>query len=77
MLSDVTVGGNGFAHDAFVIFLAILIGLIIWALGRYFFPKLQMPPIGMLVWDGLFVLIGAILVINFLAGLMGHPFIHW
>ena len=73
----IIVGGSGLAHSAFVVFLAVLIGLILWGLGRYFFPKLGMPPMGMLIWDGLFVLIAAILVINFLAGMMGHSFIAW
>jgi hypothetical protein len=78
MLAEaIVVGGSGLAHGAFMIFLAILIGLILWGLGRYFFPRLGMPPKGMLVWDGLFILIACIVVINFLAGLMGHSFIAW
>ena len=74
---SVNLGGSGLAHGIFVIFLAVLIGLILWWLGRYFFPKLGMPPMGMTIWDGLFILIAAIIVINFLAGLMGHAFISW
>lgn len=68
---------GGMAHNIFTIFIFILIGLILWALGRFFFPKLGMPALGMTVWDGLFVLIAVIVVINFLAGLAGHPFIQW
>lgn len=74
---SVNTGGSGMAHGIFVIFLAILIGLILWGLGHYFFPKLGMPATGMLIWDGLFILIAAIIVINFLAGMMGHAFITW
>ncbi len=73
----VHVGGEGAAHNIFLVFICILIGLILWWLGRTFFPKLGMPAIGMQVWDGLFVLIAAIVVINFLAGLAGHAFIAW
>ena len=69
--------GGGAAHQIFVVFLWILIGLILWWLGRTFFPKLGMPAIGMQVWDGLFLLIAAVVIINFLAGLAGHPFISW
>jgi len=69
--------GGGMAHSIFVIFIFILIGLILWWLGRYFFPKLGAPAIVLTVWDGIFVLIGVIVVINFLAGLAGHQFIQW
>ena len=74
---SLTGGGNGLASGLFGIFIAILIGLILWGLGRYFFPRMGMPPMGMLIWNGLFVLIAAIIVINFLAGMAGHPFIRW
>jgi len=74
---SLNVGGSGLAHNIFVIFLAILIGLILWWLGRFFFPKFGMPPLGMQIWDGLFIFIAAIVVINFLAGLAGHAFIAW
>lgn len=73
----VTLGGSGLAHDIFSIFIFILIGLILWALGNWGFPKLGAPPIVMTIWNGLFILVGAVLVINFLAGLTGHAFIAW
>lgn len=75
VISD--LGGSGMAHSIFVVFIAILIGLILWALGRYFFPKFGMPAIGMTIWDGFFILIAAIMMINFLAGLAGHPLFPW
>lgn len=71
------ISDKGFTRDVFAVFLAILIGLILWGLGRYFFPKFDMPPKGMMIWDGLFVLIAAIVVINFLASLAGHPLFEW
>ena len=75
--ASVNLGGSGMAHDIFAIFIFILIGLILWALGNWGFPKLGAPPIVMTVWNGLFVLVGAVIVINFLAGLAGHRFIEW
>ena len=77
MAVAVSVGGGGLAHDVFVIFIFILIGLILWALGNYGFPKFGAPPIVMTIWNGLFILVGAVIVINFLAGLAGHRFIDW
>ncbi len=73
----VHVNGGGLAHTIFVVFIFILIGLILWALGNWGFPRLGAPPIVMTVWNGLFILIGAVVVINFLAGLAGHSFIDW
>lgn len=78
LFAQLTVGkGEGLTRDIFVVFICILIGLILWGLGRYFFPKFSMPPFGMMVWDGLFVLIAAIVLINFLASLAGHPLFRW
>jgi hypothetical protein len=80
MLSDISFhggGGGGLAQNLFTVFIFILIGLILWGLGKFFFPKFNMPPKGMLIWDGLFILIAAIVVINFLAGVAGHAFISW
>ncbi len=31
----------------------------------------------MMIWDGLFMLIALVVVINFLAGLAGHPLFTW
>lgn len=67
--------GKDLMHEVFVIFIVIAVGLVIWLLGRWGFPKLKAPEIVMTIWDGLFVLIGALLVINFLLSLIGHPLI--
>jgi len=81
MLADAALhlngGSEGLGHNIFVIFIFILIGLSLWGLGRYFFPRLGMPPKGMLVWDGLFVLIAVVAIINFLATMAGHPLVAW
>lgn len=77
LFADIQIAGGGAGRNILVVFCIILIGLIVWQLGRYFFPKLGAPAIVITVWDGLFVLIGAVAVINFLASLMGHPFITW
>lgn len=76
VFAEAIASGN-FAKMAFSIFIWVVIGLIVWGLGKFFFPKLGMPAMGMLIWDGLFILIAAILVINFLAGLAGHPLFTW
>lgn len=37
--------------------------------------KANVPPIAKTIWDGLFILIGLIVILNFLLGLIGKPFI--
>lgn len=77
MFADsISIGsGSGLVHS---LFFALIIGLcllIVWALGRYFITKFAAPVMVMTIWTGLFVLIGAIIVINFLLSLGGHGFI--
>lgn len=69
--------GDGFLKQALTIFIVIAVGLIIWGLGRWLFPKLNAPAMVLTVWDGLFVLVGAVAVINFLLSLIGKGFIKW
>jgi hypothetical protein len=51
--------------------------LIIWLMGRYFFPMLSAPPVVMKIWDGLFVLIGGFALINFILSIAGYPIVKW
>lgn len=70
-------GGDGLIHDLFaVLIIAICVG-IVWAVGRWFIVKLALPALVMTVWNGFFILVGAIVVINFLLSLSGHGFITW
>lgn len=58
----------------------LIIGMciaIIYCVGYYFFTRPKVPPIVLMVWNGFFVLVGAIVVINFLMGLGGQRFIAW
>jgi hypothetical protein len=51
--------------------------LIIWLMGRYFFPKLSAPPVVIQIWDGLFVLIGGFVLINLILSIAGYPIVKW
>lgn len=73
--AQVSISGSDLGTSLLVLFVVVLIGLIIWWLGKTFFPKLGMPAIGMQVWDGLFLLVAAFCVINFLASMVGHPLV--
>jgi hypothetical protein len=71
------VSGDGLVHQLMWVLLVGVCVAIVWALGRYFITKLGAPGMVMTCWNGLFLLLGAIFVINFLLGLAGHPFIKW
>ena len=74
--SSATVGdGEGLIH---ALFLVLIIGVciaIIWALGRWLIGAITQNPLAMKVWNGFFLIVGAIIVINFLMSLVGHGFI--
>lgn len=51
--------------------------LLIWWVGKWFIGTLGAPPLAMTIWNGLFLLLGLIVAINFLLSLVGKPFIAW
>jgi hypothetical protein len=69
--------GEGLVRQLFAILIIGICCAIIWYLGRLAGGKMGVPPMGMASWNGLFILVAAIFVINFLMGLAGHPFIVW
>lgn len=75
MLSQ--INGSGLVNQLLFVLIVGICVAIVWALGRWFIQKFASPPVVMTVWNALFLLLGAIFVINFLMGLAGHPFIKW
>lgn len=72
----VFAGGDGLVHSLFVVLIIGLCVALIWATGRWFIQKLTAPALVMIIWNGFFLLVGLIVVVNFLLSLTGHPFIH-
>ncbi len=59
---------------------ALVVGiaiLVIWWAGTYFIGAFGAPPLFAKIWNGLFVLLAVIFVVNFLMSLAGHGFIVW
>jgi hypothetical protein len=78
LLADIGVSsGGGLVHDLLAVFIIGLCVGIVYALGRWFIQKLAAPPIAMTIWNGFFILVLAIVIINFLLGLTGHGFIRY
>jgi len=72
MLMVITTGEG--AIDQLLWLLAVLVcGLIVWLLGKNGLPKLKAPPGVLTAWDWFFVVLAALLAINFILGLFGHP----
>lgn len=71
------VGGEGLVRQLFLVLLVGICAGIVWALGRWTITKFAAPPVVMTVWNGLFLFVGAICLVNFLMGLAGHQFIRW
>lgn len=71
------VSGEGLVNQLLFILIIGICVLIVWWLGRWFITKLAAPAIVMTVWNGLFILLGALCIINFLLGLVDRPFIRW
>lgn len=71
------VSARGASDGIWGIFFFVLAGLVLWGVGRFVFPKFDMPPKGMMYWDCLFVIIAAVMLVNFFLGLAGKPLFRW
>jgi hypothetical protein len=71
------VSGDSLVHQLVVVLIVGICALIIWWAGRYFIGALAAPAIVLTAWNGLFILLGVLFIINFLLGLVGHPFVQF
>jgi len=68
---------DGLIHQLVWFLLVALCVGVVYAMGWYFFSKPPFPSVAMLVWNGLFVLVGGLVIINFLLSMFGHPLVKW
>jgi hypothetical protein len=76
MFASISAGG-GIIQSLIYLFLVLVCALILWGLGKYAFGVFGAPAIVLTGWTLLFVVVGAIVLINFLLGLAGHPMWSW
>jgi len=69
--------GSGLIHQLFVVLIIGICALALWAAGRWFIAKIAAPGIVLTVWTGFFLLLGLIVVLNFLLGTIGHSFLSY
>lgn len=75
-LADIVSGD--FIHQLWHVLIIALCALVIFAIGMWFIQKLAPAyPVVLTVWIGFFVLVGGMIVLNFLMGLGGHPLYSW
>jgi hypothetical protein len=77
MLASTAGDGSSLVHQTFVVLVIAVCALIVWWLGNMAGKAFSAPAIAFTVWNGLFILLGAIVVINFLMSLIGHGFIQY
>jgi hypothetical protein len=77
MLADLTSGGDGMIHKLLMVLIVGICVGIVFLVGRWFIQRPGVPAVAMTIWVGLFILVGAIVIINFLLGLGGHQFVPW
>lgn len=77
MLADFSVSGDGFIHQLIFVLLVGISAGILYAIGWWFIKRPPIPPIVLTIWQGLFILVGGLIIINFLLGLAGHGFVKW
>lgn len=80
LAASVNIGGDGFVNQLLTLLIVGIAAGVLYAMGYWFCtrPKVAAAaPVALTIWNGLFVLIGGIIIINFLLGLAGRPFIKW
>lgn len=75
IMAESLTTGDGLVHQLFVVLLVGICCALIWWAGNWFMGKAGGPPLAGTVWNGLFILILLIVVINFLLSLAGHGFV--
>lgn len=71
------INGSGIVHNLVIVLLiGICVGIVYWV-GSYFIRTIPLPGLAGKIWDGLFILLGMLVVVNFLLGLAGWSVVKW
>jgi hypothetical protein len=60
-----------------MVLIIMLCAAVVYGIGWYFFKDPPMPPLVMKVWNGFFILVGGLIIVNFLMSVADRPFIKW
>jgi len=68
---------SGFLKQLLTLLIVGICAGVVYAMGWWFAKRQSIPAIVLTIWNGLFVLVGGIIIINFLLSLTGNGFIKW
>lgn len=71
------VDGSDMVRQLLIMLVIGICVLAIWFVGKWFIGKFGGPPLAMTFWNGLFVLLGLFVAVNFLLSLIGYPLVSW
>lgn len=71
------IATNGLVHSLMAVLIIGICVVLIYVAGAWFIRQVSAPPFAMTVWNGFFILVGLIVILNFLLGLDGHPIVVW
>lgn len=67
--------GENIVRQMLILFVIVVCALILWAAGKWTIKAFEGGPKILKAWDGLFILVGVFVAINFLLSLIGYPII--
>lgn len=77
MSDEIQPSGSGLIRGLLALLAMIVCCGLVWWLGKYLFGVAGFPAIVLTVWTALFVVIGVLVLINFIMGLFGKAFLKW
>ncbi len=72
-----SLNGDGLVRNLLVFLVVLVCCLLIYFVGKLAIGKLAGGATAMMFWNGLFLMIGLIVAINFLLSLIDKQFIRW
>ena len=71
------VSGTGLINQLAFALIILLCLAILWWIGKWCIGAIGAPAVALTIWNGLFILLGGLALINFLLGLVDRSFIRW
>lgn len=75
--SELKLRGDGFLSQLITFLVVGLCVGLLYAAAHYFATRPKAPGIALTIVNGLFIIVGCLVLINFLLGLTGKAFIDW
>lgn len=77
MIAAIQIGGEGLINNLLTFLLLGICVALIYVTGWWFWKKFNLSPLVLTIWQGIFILVGLVVIINFLMGLAGKSIVKW